>query len=409
METKLNESKTLKERHKQLNINIRRRKNHSFFRQNRLKFYTKQKEGLLKETQKNDLQYDNLESQNKEQLLVTVNLEKNQYKITIKNDHLAEYPANYELYLNNAWKKPVKELHFIFKSLIDTLINPNSSPSTRLHMVIFAQNIASQGISFLNEDKLTQLYTEDQVLQLVNFLTKLKKNEAKVTFWMMHLLMKIQLSTGLLKKVLRDVIKSLNKVLNVTDSLRVFEIVCDFILFLEQELSFTEFKKLIQEETSTFVCIQMNLDAKISNIILNNINVGFKAICAVSVICAIGAEIKLLTSAQNCFVNALTIFKSLGVSMSNEKELLSNEEIVFLKSIMEDAESLKKLMRFFMTYAYLVNNENKTMDLYLKNLPQDSIILMFRHGALEVRKSILYTLSNIFIDLPIIQSQRYNH
>jgi hypothetical protein len=251
-----------------------------------------------------------------------------------------------------------------------------------------------------------ELYTEQQIKLLLNFLSTISKDEFKTTIRILYLLMILDNIYGLFRNYSRNLIVSMNKVLDVNESVIIVEIICDFIIILNEELSFNEFKNLILNEKSSFVCFLMNLDSKISNIIPSNIEIGFKMISAASVICSIGSDLKLLTSSQNCFVNGLTIFKSLGIFMGENRHTLSNQEIIFLKGIMKNADSLKRILTFILTYAYLVNDQQKIVDLYMKNLPNDSITFMLRHGALEVKKHILFTLSNIFIGLPILESKR---
>ena len=273
-------------------------------------------------------------------------------------------------------------------------------------MIIFAQNISTQTISNFSKEENNEFYDFDQVKELVFFLPTISKNDEKITFWVMHFLMKIHLSCGLLKNLFRETIRSLSQVLQTTDSLSVFEIICDFILFISTELSKKELQNLISGEVSTFVALLLHLDSKIMKIIHQDIEVGFKAIRTASFICSYGCRLNLLTSSQNCFIHALSIFRSLGISKSENRHLLSKSEILFINSLLQDSESLKDLIKFFMTYAFLINNKDKTIDLFLKNLETSSLLLLFQHGSIELKKTLMWMLSNIYIDLPMIQSKR---
>jgi formate dehydrogenase assembly factor FdhD len=150
----------------------------------------------------------------------------------------------------------------------------------------------------------------------------------------------------------------------------------------------------------------MNFDSNVLKVIQKDIRTGFKAVCAASAIISTGADLKLLTSGQNCFVSALTIFRSLGMNPSERQVALSHNEKIFIDGLMESPQDLKRLLHFFLTYAFIVQNSQKTHDFYVKNLSDASIIKMLRYGAMEVQKTMLWILSNIFIDLPVLESNR---
>lgn len=391
-----------------MHISIRRKKNFEFFRKNRLNFFSKQHESALQQIEQTDLQMGIEAPESTTQhgkMRVQVKLEADKYRISIDSVELDRPTTTYEFVLKEAWKKPLKELKFIFRSLTDNLMDPSTDAQTRLKMVIFAQNIVSQLKESLSKEDMCALFTFEQASLLVDFLGTLSKNEAKVTFWMLHLLLKMQVLSGLLRPLFRKLIRITASLLSESESLRVFEIICDFILFWVAELSFAELKQFILDENSTFVSLLMSIDLKINKMIQANLEVGFKGICTASAICSTGAQLKLLTSAQNCFVNALTIFRCLGISTGKDKGKLSKNELVFTESLIENPQNLKSLLQFFLTYVYLVDDQVKIADLYLKNLTMESILLMFRYSAMEVRKYLLVLLSNTFIELPMLQSQ----
>ena len=398
----------LKQRHRKLTINIRRKKRFKFFKENRAKFYSR-----LNKTQSNDHKdwkldlepsHFQLETRKEGQTPITIERIEGQYQLRfcLENDTV------HSIFLEDLQNKSKEETIFIVKSLLRVFINDQSDFATRLNMIIFVYRIFGQLIQTKKETNLDSYFYGNQIRLVLEQLLKIPPNQEKLVFWTLHFLMKVRIFTSFLQKSeSKSLVFNINQVLDSTDSLRVFELICDFIQILHLENTPKDFKDLILSEKSSFVSFLMNVDSKIMAIIQQDINVGFKGIVAASIIISHGSHLQLLTSAQNCFINALTIFKSLGLQKHERRERLSSQEEVFVEALLDNSEDLKHLLQFFLTYSFIVQNNVKNEDLFVKNLCLSSIKVMLGYGALEVRKRMLWLLSNIFIDIPVLQVKRW--